>query len=177
MFCKKLKGIFIILSLAFIFSGCAKKPSADTIFYHGTILTVDKNMTEAQAVAIKDGKIITVGSEKEVLRHRGQATKMVDLKGKTLMPGFVETHSHPYEKMVIENFTTDIRPAFYRDGAEIMRVIKDRIANAKPGEYLVFFGWDPLVQKGLKNPTIQELDAMAPDNPLFIWGTVITSLL
>ncbi len=170
MFFKKLNCILLNLSLALFFSGCAKKPMADIIFYHGTILTVDKNMTEAQAIAIKDGKIMAVGNEREILRHRAKTTKLVDLKGKTLMPGFVETHSHPYEKMVIENFTTDIRPAFYRDGAEIMRVIKDRMANAKPGEYLVFFGWDPLVQKGLMNPTIQELDAMAPNNPLFIWG-------
>ena len=172
MIVKKITRVIFVLALL-VSSGCVKKIPADMVFYHGTVLTVDKNMTEAQAVALKEGKIIAVGTEKEVLEYKGSNTKIVDLQGMTLMPGFVETHSHPVLKMVVENFTVDIRPVFYTDGAQVMEVIKNTIANAKPGEYLVFFGWDPLLQKGLKNPTIQELDALAPHNPLFIWGNSV----
>jgi predicted amidohydrolase YtcJ len=153
-----------------------KKVAADRvkIFINGTILTVDKEMTEAQAIAVKGGKIIAVGTKKEILKYRTSNSQVIDLKGKTLMPGFVETHSHPVLKMVVENYTTDIRPATgHVDGAEIMNTIKKTIAKAKPGEYLVFFGWDPLLQKGLKNPTRKELDALAPNNPVFIWGNSV----
>ena len=144
------------------------------IFVNGTIITVDKNMTQAEAVAVKDGKIIVVGTKKEVLKHKTGNTQVIDLKGKTLMPGFVETHSHPLLKMIVENYTVDIRPATgHTDGDEIMNTIKKTIAKAKPGEFLVFFGWDPLLQKGLKNPTRKELDALSPHNPLLIWGNSV----
>ncbi|MCX5814059.1 MAG: amidohydrolase [Proteobacteria bacterium] len=144
------------------------------IFFNGTILTVDENMSEAQAIAIKDGKIIAVGTNKEVLKHRTRNTKFINLKSKTLMPGFVETHSHPVLKMIVENYTVDIRPATgHTDGVEIMDTVRKTIAKAKPDEYLVFFGWDPLLQKGLKNPTRKELDVLSPNNPIFIWGNSV----
>lgn len=142
-----------------------------TIFYNGTILTVDKNMTEAEAMAIKNDRILSVGTKEEVFKFKTSNSILVDLKGKTLMPGFVETHSHPINKMIIENYTVDIRPTTgHLDGNQIMETIKKTIANAKPDDYLIFFGWDPVLQKGLKNPKIQELDSLAPDNPLLIWG-------
>lgn len=144
------------------------------IFFNGTVLTVDKNMSEAQAVAVKDGKIIAVGTNKKVLKYKTKDTQIINLHGKTLMPGFVETHSHPVLKMIVEYFTVDIRPTTgHTDGAEIMDTIKRTIAKAKPGEYLVFFGWDPLLQKGLKNPTRKELDGLAPNNPILIWGNSV----
>ncbi|HPB88284.1 MAG TPA: amidohydrolase, partial [Thermotogota bacterium] len=125
-------------------------------------------------VAIKGPRIIAVGSNEEIVRFLTPDAEIVNLKGKTLMPGFVEVHSHPFLKMVVENATIDIRPAVgYTDGEEVMNIIKDTIAKAKPGEYLVFFGWDPLLQKGAKNPTRKELDALAPNNPVFIWGNSV----
>lgn len=144
------------------------------IFINGNVLTVDKNMTEVQAVAVQGNKIVAVGTNQEILKFKTGDTQVIDLNGKTLMPGFVETHSHPLLKMIVETFTVDIRPASgHTDGAEIMALIKQTIAKAKPGEYLVFFGWDPLLQKGLKNPTLKELDALAPNNPLVIWGNSV----
>jgi len=68
----------------------AADPAADVIFHRGTVLTVDPFMTEAEAVAVKDGRILAVGSAADVLKYRGEATRMIDLDGRTLMPGFVE---------------------------------------------------------------------------------------
>jgi predicted amidohydrolase YtcJ len=148
----------------------AGDPVADVIFHNGTILTVDKNMTEAEAVAVKDGRILGVGSIVEAFRYKSDATRMIDLGGKTLMPGFVEGHSHPFMNMIVDNMTVDIRPVLYTSGPKIMKIIKTAVAKAAPGEYIVFFGWDPLIQKGLKNPTRLELDALAPNHPVLIIG-------
>lgn len=155
-------------------SAAPKEATGLKIFTNGTVLTIDKNMSEAQAVAVKDGKIAAVGTNEEILKLKTPDTQMVDLKGKTLMPGFVEVHSHPAMKMVIENYTVDIRPTTnHTSGKEIMNTIKKAVAKAKPGEYLVFFGWDPLLQQGLKNPTRKELDALSPNNPIIIWGNSV----
>ncbi len=148
----------------------ASDPTADVIFHNGTILTVDKNMTEAEAVAVKDGRILGVGSTVEIFRYRSNTTRMIDLGGKTLMPGFVEGHSHPFMNMLVDNMMVDIRPVLYTRGPEIMKIIKTAIAKAAPGEYIVFFGWDPLILKGLKNPTRLQLDTLAPNNPVVIIG-------
>src|SRR5437764_11566883 len=74
--------------------GSAPEKAADIIYTNGIIITVNEAMPEAKALAVKDGKILAVGTEADVLRTKGDATKLVDLGGKTLIPGFVDAHSH-----------------------------------------------------------------------------------
>jgi predicted amidohydrolase YtcJ len=168
------KFVFFAVLAAFIFclkGPCpAAGPAADAIYFNGTVLTVDPAMTEAEAVAVKDGRILAVGSRVEVFKYKTGATTMIDLCGKILMPGFVEGHSHPFMNMLVDNMSIDIRPVLYTRGPMIMKVIRNAASDAAPGDYLVFFGWDPLVQEGLKNPTRLELDALAPQNPMIIIG-------
>jgi len=113
----------ILLSIGAI-AFCGATDGKVTLFLNGTVITVDETMTIAQAVAIKGPRIIAVGSNEEIIRHLTPNTEIVNLKGKTLMPGFVEVHSHPFLKMVVENATIDIRPAVgYTDGEEVMTII------------------------------------------------------
>ena len=83
---------FILASLLF-----AGDPplSADLILLHGKIVTVDQNFTIVEAVAIKKDKIIAVGSNKEIRKLADKQTKIVDLKGKTVIPGLIDAHAHP----------------------------------------------------------------------------------
>lgn len=167
-----LRAALLILSAGWaggVLAG-ADDPAADVIFHRGTVLTVDSFMTEAEAVAVKDGRIVAVGSAADVLKYRGEATRMIDLDGRTLMPGFVEGHSHPFMNMLVENMAVDIRPVRYARGPQVMDVITSAVAKAAPGEEIVFFGWDPVIQRGLKNPTRRELDALAPHHSLLIIG-------
>jgi predicted amidohydrolase YtcJ len=69
-------------------------PVADTIFSNGDIVTMDEAAPAAEALAIKDGRILAIGASADVLRTRGPGTIMVDLGGKTLLPGFFDGHSH-----------------------------------------------------------------------------------
>ena len=70
---------------------------AETIFHNGKIVTVDERSTVAQAVAVRDGKILAVGPNAQVLRLAGPKTVRIDLKGKTMLPGLIDTHSHLQE--------------------------------------------------------------------------------
>ena len=88
---------FFLISLS-IFGGKdiqAQQNQADKIFLGGNIITVDDNNPEAQAVAVHEGKIQAIGSETEVSKFRGSKTEVIDLKGNTLLPGFIDIHTHP----------------------------------------------------------------------------------
>ena len=80
------------LQLASASALAATPPVADAIWFNGPIITIDDQHPKAQAVAVKDGKILAVGDRQHVLKNKGPATQMLDLKGATLLPGFVDPH-------------------------------------------------------------------------------------
>ena len=94
------KAAFLSLLPALLLAACVGPSSreggdhADRILHGGTVLTVDANDSIAEAVAVRDGRILAVGTEAEVLRHRGASTEMTDLEGRTLAPGFIDGHAH-----------------------------------------------------------------------------------
>src|SRR5690606_3252911 len=73
-----------------------KSMGADRIIYGGTIRTIDTNRPEAQAIAIQAGRVIAVGDERDIRSLACDGTELTDLRGRTLLPGFVEAHSHPF---------------------------------------------------------------------------------
>src|SRR5512137_37512 len=70
-------------------------PPVDMVLYNGKVITVDKDFRIVQAVAIRDGEFVAVGNDKEVRACAGEKTKMIDLKGKVVTPGIVDSHAHP----------------------------------------------------------------------------------
>src|SRR4051794_14920366 len=90
---------FLALAIAFIVTSTAiaaeQSATADLILHHGKILTVDKAFSIAQAIAVKDGKILRVGSDADVLASKGDKTQIIDLAGKTVLPGLIDSHVHP----------------------------------------------------------------------------------
>jgi predicted amidohydrolase YtcJ len=152
--------------------------SADLILRNGKIITIDPSFTIAQAVAIAGDRIVAVGPEAAVAAHAVPETRIIDLKGKTVIPGLVDGHAHMDREGL-----KGIYPSLA--GARSIRDIQDRIADlvrkAKPGEWVVTmpigdppYYWDVPESLAEKRwPTRQELDAVAPNNPVFIrsiWG-------
>jgi len=142
-------------------------PFADAIFTNGQIVTVDRDFTVSEGLAIKDGRIIAVGSSEAVATHRGEATRVVDLGGKVVIPGLQDSHIHflPLGRDV--NFEVDLTYAMSaEDIVEATRKVKER-RNLAPGEWLVGRRWDQY--KYPRMVTRWELDAVAPQNPVALY--------
>lgn len=140
----------------------------DTAFKNGRVITVDKEDSIAEAVGIKGNKIVFVGSNDEIDQLIDEKTKVIDLKGKTLMPGLIDTHYHPIlsglidhgaDAPMIDTFGT-------RSIEEILSLIKEAAALKKPGQWISMMGYEPTLLKENRHPTIEELDAAAPENPV-----------
>ena len=151
---------------------------ADLILANGKIITVDSASTVAQAIAIAGDRILAVGSDATMAALSGPATRVVDLKGKAVIPGITDGHAH-MDREALRN----VFPALGR--VRSVRDIQDRIAELasakQPGEWIVtmpigdppYYFDLPEILAEKRWPTRQELDAAAPDNPVFIrsiWG-------
>ena len=112
--------------------------SADTILFNGRIITVDARDSIAEAVAVRDGKILAVGTSAAVMRTRGAATKMIDLKGRTATPGLIDTHIH----LMGADRLYSIELSNVKSVPEVVNLVRERVAKAKPGEWIQGTGWD-----------------------------------
>jgi len=151
---------------------------ADLVLRNGNIITVDARSTIARAVAIAGDRIITVGSDAAMTPHIGTGTKVLDLHGKTVIPGLIDGHAH----MDREGLKT-IYPSLgkVRSIRDIQARISDLARKSKPGEWIVtmpvgdppFYSDVPGILAEKRWPTRQELDEAAPNNPVLIrciWG-------
>jgi predicted amidohydrolase YtcJ len=142
-------------------------PNADLVFF-GTVLTVDADRPDAEALAVADGRIVAVGERADVQDWIGPDTEVVALGAGALLPGLVEAHGHPLmEAVVLGGRLVDIRPVTMTDADAVLAAVRDEVAaRGADGAYLN--GWDALLQPGLPEPTLAWLDDMAPDTPLVI---------
>jgi predicted amidohydrolase YtcJ len=141
--------------------------NAEIIFVGGDIITVDDNHPTAEALAIGDGKITAVGAAEEVFRQRGPTTTVVDLAGKTLMPGLIEPHSHPVISALLYDWI-DVSGFTNAGEKEVLEKLYNAAAVAKPGEWIAGFGYDPILLRGLKSLNAHFLDLISSTNPIFI---------
>jgi len=110
----------------------------DTILVNGKIVTVDDRFTIAQAVAIKDGRIVAVGKTADVRKLADKDTKVIDLKGKTVIPGLIDNHAHFVR--VAEKWHWEMRLDTITSRKQVINMIADRVKAAKPGEWIVALG-------------------------------------
>ena len=145
---------------------------ADTIYHGGSILTMVKDGDRTEALAVKDGRILAVGALSEVLAYKGPDTKVVDLKGKCLMPGFFDPHSHIVMQSV--KFSTanlDPKPIGEAGSiADIQRILREWIdqKNLKPGQWVIGWGYDDTGIEEQRHPNRDDLDAVSKDNPILL---------
>jgi hypothetical protein len=160
---------FICL-LAWSSETLAQPPAAaELVLFHGRILTVDAADSTAEALAIRDGKIIAIGSDRDILRLAGPATRRIDLKGRTATPGLIDSHAHIADAGVEELYHVSLGDA--SSVVEIVRRVRAGIARLKPGEWLQGDGWDEGKLAERRYPTAAELDAASPNNPVWLMHT------
>ncbi|MBI4455711.1 MAG: amidohydrolase family protein [Acidobacteria bacterium] len=135
----------------------------DMVLYHGKILTADDSFTVVEAIAVRDGKFLAVGRSDYIRRMVGPRTQQIDLNGRTVVPGFIDTHLH-------QAFIGQISKAGSRLGLEdlgsALEEIKKAVVKAAPGEWLFFYAPDNNVLFNEINRKL--LDSVAPNNPLAI---------
>ena len=145
--------------------------AADTI-YTGNIITMDDVQPKAEAVAVKDGKILAVGSRIAVNEHAGPATATVDLGGKTMLPGFLDGHSHFINAVRMAKWANVSAPPVggVRTIAGVIATLqkkKDEL-GLKPGEWLMAYGYDSTAMEEHRILGRDDLDPAFPDNPILI---------
>ena len=146
----------------------AAQEQATTVFTNGTVLTVDADFSEAEALAVRGNRILAVGSEAEVRAAAGADATIVDLEGKTVLPGFIDAHTHVISGSVVDSIMDYVGMARFTTAAEVLDHIARRAAETPPGEWLVFRNFDPAVQQGPDALTFSELDPISTEHPIFV---------
>lgn len=137
--------------------------NADLILHNGKVITVDKAFSLQQAVAVKEGKLVHVGTNAEALKHKGNNTTVIDLNGKTLMPGLMDSHTHASGAAMFE-FDHDIPNM--QSIADVLDYVKSRVKVLDDGEWIFISQVFITRLKERRYPTRAELDAAAPKNPV-----------
>ncbi|CAN7276574.1 amidohydrolase [Paraburkholderia sp. SIMBA_054] len=143
----------------------AKSP--DLVLHNGRFTTLNQANPTASAVAIKDGKFMAVGDNANIMSLAGTATKVIDLKGRSVLPGLIDNHTHVVRGGL--NFNMELRWDGVRSLADAMNMLKRQVAITPAPQWVRVVGGfteQQFVEKRL--PTIAELNAVAPDTPVFI---------
>jgi len=150
------------LSLTSILLTAQLTANPDVIVINADVRTSDKSNGRASAFAVKDSKFIAVGNTEGILSMAGDSTKIIDANGNTVVPGFIDSHTHLSSGAKI---VTGINLSEIREKAVWLEMIKERVKTMQPGEWLLGGRWDYTFEnKGY--PTRWELDAVAPNNPV-----------
>jgi predicted amidohydrolase YtcJ len=166
-----LRYILNVYTGAFLIISCSHKQSADLVLVNGNIHTVNATNSIVEAVAVKDGKILTVGTSGIIESFIGEKTKVVDLHGRLVTPGLIEGHGH-FMGMGYSLMSLDLMGT--RSYSEVVDKVKTAVEEAEPGEWIIGRGWhqskwDSISGKEVKGfPTHQLLSAVSPDNPVVL---------
>ncbi len=140
---------------------------ADVILQNGAFVTLDRSNPTASAVAIKDGTFIAVGRENDMDGHRGPATRVIDLRRRSVLPGLTDNHTHVVRGGL--NFNMELRWDGVRSLADAMDMLKRQVAITPPPQWVRVIGGFTEHQFAEKRlPTLDEINAVAPDTPVFI---------
>ncbi len=141
--------------------------SPDAVVLNGKIITVNGDDSVVEAVAVKDGRFAAVGSTREIKALAGKGTEVIDLKGRTAMPGIIDSHTHP-SNLAAKFMEVDLRSPPVKGVADVLRMIGDRGKKLGQGKWVRAANYNDSKLKEKRQVTRWELDEAAPDNPVFI---------
>lgn len=138
--------------------------TADSIYINGNIYTVDESFSTATAMAVKDDRILYVGDRAGAEAYIGADTQITDLGGKTVLPGLIEGHMH-INNLGENQLKID---AYWKSKEAILELVRQEAEKAEPGAWIQGSGWLDTLWETPGYPTKEELDAVAPDNPVIL---------
>ena len=151
---------------ALLFAAPAFAQTVDTVLLNGKIVTLEAAGT-VEALAVADGKIVAAGRSDDIRKLAGTSTRTIDLAGRTVIPGLIDSHMHAIRAALF--YATEVNWIGARSIPEAMERIRARAKVAKPGEWIIVAGgWTPPQFAEKRRPTQGELAAAAPDNPVYV---------
>lgn len=160
-----------LLAVTGLSLACADNSSADLVLRNGNIVTVDDDNPSAQAIAVRDGHIVAVGSDADIEGYVGAGTEVIDLEGKTAIPGFIEGHAH-FTGVGMSTLQLNLMEVTNWD--EIVAMVEAAVADAEPGQLIQGRGWHQEKWDRTPEPNVdglpfhQTLSAVSPDNPVVL---------
>ena len=168
MFCP----LRLIAASFFLFSAAVSAaPTADLVLLHGNIVTEENAQPRVEALVVKDGRILALGSDQDIQAFVGKGTQVLDLKGMTAVPGFIEGHGHFLE---LGEFLTQLDLTKTKDWDEVVARVAAAVKKAKPGEWIVGRGWHQEKWTHPPEPNVDgfplhaSLDEVSPNNPVML---------
>ncbi len=159
-------GMLVLAAWAFADTGGSAPPRAEVIYRHANIYTLDPQRPRAEALAVAAGRILAVGSQAQVERYRGPATQVIDLHGATVLPGLIDSHAHMAGLGSYALGRLDLHEA--RSFDDVVAAVRQRVAKAEPGEWILGGRWDHESWPGRRLPTHARLSEVSPRNPVWL---------
>lgn len=148
-------------------NGDADTRQADVIIRNGRISTQDALRPAASAAAIKGGRFVAVGPDEEVMALRGDGTEVIDVRGRTVIPGLNDSHMHPIRGGL--NYNMELRCDGVPSLADALRMLREQAARTPPPQWVrVVGGWSEFQFAERRMPTLEEINEAAPDTPVFV---------
>ncbi|MGE7765952.1 amidohydrolase [Peribacillus sp. NPDC096540] len=143
---------------------------ADIVFINGEVITVDQKNKVVEAVAVIGNRISVVGSNQEVTGFIGEETKVIDLQGKTLLPGFIDSHIHLI-LYGVNQLAVSCKADHIESVGDLLNDLKEKASTIPKGEWIRAWGFNETVVKEKRYPTIAELDAISVEHPIIVSRT------
>ncbi|MFD4930241.1 amidohydrolase [Peribacillus butanolivorans] len=143
---------------------------ADIVFINGEVITVDQKNKVVEAVAVIGNRISAVGSNREVKGFIGEETKVIDLQGKALLPGFIDAHIHLI-LYGVNQLAVSCKDEHIKSIEDLLNDLKEKASTIPKGEWIRAWGFNETVVKEKRYPTIAELDAISVEHPIIVSRT------
>jgi predicted amidohydrolase YtcJ len=164
--------LFSLVALVGVTSGCgADADKADLVLTNGKVVTMDPDVPEAEAIAVRGYAVMAVGSSQEMNRLAGPGTRVIDLEGQLAIPGFIDSHGH-YISLGTAKMNLDLTRA--RTWSEIVALVESAVAEAAPGEWIQGRGWHQEKWETVPSPNVDgvpthaSLSEVSPENPVLL---------
>ncbi len=162
-------SLVLLLAALLAVAACGPSgPAPDTIYHNAKVVTVNSGFDFAQAVAIHADTFVAIGGNKEILALAGPETDVVDLGGRTVLPGLIDAHAHPEKASLSEKEMPLDNP---RTVAQCLDWITRMTASRQSGQWIIHDKLFATRLAELRPPSLAELDSVAPDNPVFLDGS------
>ena len=164
---KYLHAVVVSCAVTVVAASPALAQAPDTVLVNGKILTVDAQFSTREAMAIRDGRIVALGSSADMRKLAGARSRVVDLAGRTVIPGLIDSHLHAIR--AAQTFSTEVNWIGAASLTDALGRISEAARTMKPGAWLIVAGgWNVQQFKENRRPTQAELVAAAPNNPVYV---------